>query len=302
MELLDRMANAYANLSELSQRTEFYSAVIPLSPDGTPAAIPESDNGASTSDERLIRRARLVFSRPNRLLVEEREVSSGSENGDVVQRISDGKTFWTYRSDKNWYTKDPAPRRLRDFLRLRTFAVDSVDLMLMLGIKPFKEMASQVDSIQLGGVEAVRDVPSDTVVIRADSPGMSAEVRLYIGRDDSLLRRMTIESSTVSLHGGRARGNDELDRVADQRLPAQSTLVGGTKPATKSVVRCDSILDGHPAFDAPTFAFTVPSRALLQEPLDPSGRRITQKFHDQLSEIVRRLGGKHPTKPRKISY
>ncbi|HZP81300.1 MAG TPA: DUF2092 domain-containing protein, partial [Chthonomonadaceae bacterium] len=186
LQLLQQMAETYAQLPALSQETIFYSAMTPLPP---PNAPPGS-TPPPTEEKEDRRRLRLLMERPNHLLMELRQFHPATNRMMISQWVSDGKTFWTYTQERNGYTQEKAPARLRDFARMPSLNSGSLELLMLLGVNPFADLKDRVDSARYEGTASVRGVPTEVVALRVASQLETTESRLYIGKSDLLLRRV----------------------------------------------------------------------------------------------------------------
>src|SRR5579871_1550640 len=236
LQLLQKMAETYAHLPRIDQRTVFYAASIPIkgggaktaeatASGGTPAKSPapigadstsSSTSGASPASasnrdanaangsgdensdlpgEKLKRSLHLLALRPNQMHLELREYDPSLARDRISQWISDGKTFWTYTEENHQYTKEAAPPRLQDFLKLNHLDTGSLELLMMLGINPFADVRNEVESVGYQGDATVRGVATEVVTLRVVQATTTTEARLYIGKEDHLLHRLVTESS-----------------------------------------------------------------------------------------------------------
>jgi hypothetical protein len=174
LELLQQMVEAYGQLPALDQQTEFFSAIIPLT--APPPSLPNQPSGEAApaagkdekpgEDKKLNRTLRLRFARPNRLNMEQKETDLGTGKLILNQWLSDGKLFWTYIGEKNWYTKERAPGSAAGFARLQHLNSGSLELLMLMGINPFAEIKAKTDSVRWEGSETVRGVSTDVIVMR----------------------------------------------------------------------------------------------------------------------------------------
>lgn len=304
LKLLQQMVETYASLSSLQQKTEYYAALTPLnpppqdpqkSPSNTTSAAPGSTTSQPAAQEqKLTTTLRLVYAAPNRLLMERTEESPLTGKPVVSRWISDGKTFWSYSEEKNWYTKEPTPGRLRDFSKLTTLNTGCMELMMLMGVNPFANVKNLADSIFCDSPTTLHDVPTEVVVLRSETEAFVTEARFYIGKADSLLRRLAIETKPVTAQAARPGVvGDALDELAEL-APSTSPPPDPNDPNASTVVPqksryvCDNILTA-PSFDAQTFAFKIPPGALLHEPFDPTGKRNAKKIEDQITEYLKQF-------------
>ncbi|HZO88554.1 MAG TPA: DUF2092 domain-containing protein [Chthonomonadaceae bacterium] len=334
LQLLQQMADTYAHLPALSQETVFTSSITPVTPPPPPGgkappAAPTGGNAASeakgtaaalpaTKTQEDPRRLRLLVQRPNRLLLELRQVDPTTRKPMITQWVSDGKTFWTYSEEKNAYTKEKAPGQLRDFLRLPNLNSGSLELLMILGLNPFADLQSKVDSARYEGEEEVRGVPTEVVALRIAAPGSVTETRLYIGKQDLLLRRLVTETTPILTYNTPGKIGDPLDELLDDApLPAEPPTPklpgpGGLPAADDSDTLSDSILPvktritydnlivAHPAFGPQEFAFAIPAGALLYQPFDPNKYPRAVARRDDLREIIKSLKSQRRSKAPKV--
>lgn len=251
MQLLDQVVAAYAHLSSLDQRTEFSSALMPLTndtragtgsqgddaggkiggrPDGSGPNAITSAAGKQDSEVRKLRRSlRLMVSQPNYLKLELLEEGETPDTPNRSQWISDGKTFWTYtnvnseKRPQNTYTKEKTPSDLHGFLKLQNLNTGSLELMMLLGLNPFANLREQTDSAHYEGTETVRGIQTDVVTLKTATEYESTEARFYIGKEDFLLRRVVTETTPIA-HDMSTPGmvGDEYDAL----------VIGAPKPRT----------------------------------------------------------------------
>lgn len=304
LQLLQQMADAYARLPALEQQTEFYSALIPLIKPEISTANPEEKETPSptdaappdSKDEKLGQRLRLLYAGPNRLLLERRDNDPATDKPVRTQWVSDGKSFWTYDEAKRWYTQEKAPARLRDFARLASLNSGSLELLMLMGINPFAGIKSQAEAVQCGGTETVRGILTEIVLLRISSPSDQTEVRLYLGKEDSLLCRLVVETSPIikppSTLGLAGDPLDELIQKAGappvQASPDDIPAARSSLPM-KTRVGYDNILKPRPEFDSLTFAFKIPKDALLHEPIDLNGKRSQERREEQVGTFLKQL-------------
>jgi hypothetical protein len=307
LELLRQMVEAYGQLPALDQQTEFFSAIIPLAspspslpnqPPGEAAPAAGKDDKPG-EDNKLNRTLRLRFARPNRLNMEQKETDMSSGKLVLNQWISDGKRFWTYIGEKNWYTKEKAPGNAAGFARLEHLNSGSLELLMLMGINPFADIKEKADSVRWEGSETVRGVSTDVIVLRTAERFASSEARFYIGKDDHLLRRVVTETTPVqrqTSHPGRV--GDALDELANDaplpqpQLPPNITSreeppgAEGT-PMAMTRVSYENDVHSAPNFDADAFTFTIPTGALLYGPSDLTPKAHRQKQIDQIVKSLR---------------
>ena len=276
LALLQRMADTYAHLPALEQRSEFVSALLPFKPADTPFAAPTrpDENAKPDTEQKLDRKLTLRYAAPNRLALVMEEPDARPDTKLRYQWVSDGKYFWTTIPDRNWYTREAAPKRIADFRTLTRLNSGCLELLMLLGINPFSDLKNEVDSVQWEGTATVRDVPTEVVTLRADSHFSLTTVRLYIGQGDLLLRRVAVETTPVAAPTAPGKVGDALDELADDAPQMPSTGTGGSLPplmtppasapspapmATRVIY--DNIITSGPHFDPEDFTFHIPAGA-----------------------------------------
>jgi hypothetical protein len=317
MQLLQAMADAYTHLPALDQKTEFFSALIPLTPPPGPASAsspmpdgahpgpsmpPEASwtpapprsapaEGTRVENQRLPRTLHLAFARPNRLLLETEETLKPGVSPVVNRWISDGKIFWTYTGEKNWYTKEKAPGRIRDFARLAHLNSGSLELLMLMGVNPFAKIRAQVDTVQYAGQETVHDVVTDVVVFTLADSTQKVEMRLYLGKDDSLLRRVFLETTPILKANGPLKVGDRLDALADDPPPTSGDGADGSNPGQSipliARIVYENTLDLSPRFLAQTFLYVPPKDAFYYTP--PGTVQKTIPLKKQFAEMMKNL-------------
>ncbi|MCC6728308.1 MAG: DUF2092 domain-containing protein [Chthonomonadales bacterium] len=174
--VLAEAARAYRGLHVLSQETTF--------------------TGDSGTFARPVR-THLVFRRPNRLLLELWQKTPDRPEPVVTRCVCDGETLWVYREAQGYYTRDRAPKDARAFLDLGA----SLELAAIAGIDPFAGLAKQTRLRLLPG-EVVDGVMTDLVAVDVSGDRL-AEARLYVGRQDRLIRRFVYDAPEKRLGGER---------------------------------------------------------------------------------------------------
>lgn len=334
LKLLRQMAAAYARLPALLQETVFYAGRIPLPASGqapgsaaeTPGpSLPAQDSsplaGAlqSPKEEKLGYSVRLAYSGPNRLLLEQRQIDPQTGKPLVSRWISDGGRFWSYLEDRHLYTVDRAPRSIRDFARLQRLNSGSLELLMLMGIDPFARISDEIESIRYEGETVVNETPVETVVLQSLTPGEITEARLYIGRADSLLRRMVVETGPrpAPVPTRPRKTGDPLDELLEDPptaplppaavdvppAPAPGSVIVPVNPDSPSALgpakrmfRYDNLIETNPRFSFATFRFEKPEGALLYEPLG-NRRHAGKGGRDaRIAEILKAMKGGQPIK------
>jgi hypothetical protein len=332
LQLLNDMADAYAHLEALDQESVFSSSITPLPPPGVKPteaemaklkAAEEDDSAGLDSQGGAVmpgtgkrpseRRLRLLIERPNRLLLESQQSNSATGK---MQWVSDGKTFWTYNQSRNAYTRENAPAHLHDFLKLSNLNSGSLELLMVLGLNPFTDLQSKVDSFQYAGTAVVRGVPTEVVMLKMASKIEATESRFYIGKDDHLLYRMVTETAPVLTVLPSGKVGDPLDELLDDNPPPSAPSASdpskpsdpddpnadsGSVPMVKRRIAYDNLIATHPEFGPQTFAFQIPPSALLYQPIDLHGsRKMTPK--EYLKEWIKKIKSQkqHPAPPQAV--
>jgi peroxiredoxin/outer membrane lipoprotein-sorting protein len=162
----------------LKKTQEVYKSLRTLSIDGTAKVTKTIDkNSKSTSGKLLIR-----FARPNKIRLE-----SGAGKESTIS-VCDGSKLWLYRADINRYAKTAAPAKISEMLG------GSLTIKLLEGA----DVASRSANAKLLGVENLAGKQCFVIEGRIEEPllkGGSAVTKLWIGRDDYLIRRMRVVNS-----------------------------------------------------------------------------------------------------------
>jgi hypothetical protein len=335
--LLKQMADAYSRLTELEQTTDFYVLQTPLiqgkgksdqdsiqnpkSNQNPKSKIQNGEDEAGTLprtpvDKPVGRSVHLMLSAPNRLRLETKESGSESEPAKTFVSACDGKILWTFNPDKNWYTQEKAPRRLRDFQKV-TLSNTTLETMMTIGMNPFTDVENQFDAAKYEGTQDIRGVPVEVVLLRAVSEQQTQDLRFYIGRDDLLLRRMVIESTPI-VREMEPPKRDPLDDliahpsrpVPEPANPAIPVASGFEDPhpiappgaPMKMRLTLENTLNADPRFDVTSFHYEPPSGAMLYN--DVNGSRGFSKLTNTLAieEILRKARmAKHNKKSKSKS-
>jgi outer membrane lipoprotein-sorting protein len=297
LQLLTEMADTYAHLPALEQETDFYSTLIPLSPDGTPIPVASREDafgGAVPegvgSEKKLPQTFKIRYLAPNRLRMERAELDRSTGDESVEQWISDGHDFWTYKRPKNWYTRDKAPGTLRQFMKVPTMSAGSLEIIMMMGVNPFTNLRDSVESIQPEGTKTVNGVQTDVVTLHAEANGQFVDTRFYIGTTDHLLRRLEIETKPKpAVSHSLGKQGDPLDELVDKAQPAapQEGDRGGVK--MRSMVRYDNLLKSGANLSPADFAFNPPSNASFQQPIERNGKYAQEQMEKQIDAILKQM-------------
>lgn len=138
-------------------------------------------------------RSRLIAQKPNRLFLELTQKSADRPAPLLSRFVCDGKSFYAYQEKNGWYTKEKAPRDFKDF----DFLALSVEMAALTGNDPVKGLVAQARSVRLTNPETIDGEQADVVVFDTGSPQREAELRLFVSREDHLLRRFAFESKPI---------------------------------------------------------------------------------------------------------
>jgi hypothetical protein len=281
--LLKRMAETYSRLGAFDLRTDVSAALIPL--DTVPDSIAPTTNVNPTPfniDESTLRprsHLHLAFRQSNRLLMETEEADATTGKNFDLRWVCDGQYFWSYTGDKKIYTREKAPGSIHDFARLQYLNAGALELIMLIGPNPFADLQQNVEGAHLLGEADVRGIPTQVVSLQTEDPLERSELRLYIGKADSLLYRMEIESIPVKLHDGPIKVGSKLDGLldADKPIPIKQedipSIPGVPDPPLPeppkphkpvgSFLRFENDLTLSPTFSNDTFAFIPPKGSLM---------------------------------------
>jgi outer membrane lipoprotein-sorting protein len=305
LQLLQKMCDAYAQTTTLDQRTVYYSALIPLNPPrGMKAPEPTSpaDPDAPTpQDQKMDRSLHLMVMPPNRLRLELQEPDPKFEDR---RRVSiwdcDGKTFWTYAPDTQYYTEEKAPAHPADFAKMRHMTTGSLEMMMLLGLNPFSDIRNQADGAQLGQPDIVRGARTDVVILSTIALSSVTQVRLYIDRDSSLLRRLVVETTPIKYNAPLEPGKvgDDLDAlVTNRRGPVPTSDVDPNQPQFITRVTYDNLFGPADSVNLTDFTFKIPPNALLYAPFQ-MGKPIGPSLKEMLRGLkIARVHKLHVVKP-----
>lgn len=313
--VLERVAEAYRKISALSLKTEFFSELIPLDDAGNPLKIAppsEKTEPAAPSPEppapvnaparqKMPRILTLAFSRPNRIRLEMQETGNEVQKAQLYQWVCDGSSFYSLIPEKNYYTKEKAPRQFSAFFELRHMNFGSWDVLLLAGVDVFAEMTGAMDSIALEGAETVQGAATDVVRMDWTSPYQEIVYRFYVGKEDSLLRRVTQETRDTSgpKEPGKVGGGDPFDQLSDIVQPVQPvdaqaeesdvslmpTAPVATLPKSfKTRMIYEYKVNTRPDFAADVFAFSPPQGSLLYG--DVVQKRLKPKDYKAIAKAL----------------
>ncbi len=289
MEWLNRTVAAYSQVKSLEQRTEFSSAIIPLDPPKT------GENTLGAQEQELKQRLLLQMVRPNKLRLESTEPDSFGRI-QTTQTVCDGKFFWTSLPEKNWYTKEKAPRSLAEFAKLKNMNSGSLEMLMLMDINPFVTIKKTATEIRDEGDETLRETPVHWVRIVMDEPNEQTLLRIAIGKADGLIRRVVHERIPNITRGETRPVDDGLDALKNARrvvLPGDASQQPPDQtapPRMKTRLIYDNFLTTAPNLAFDVFFFTIPTNALLYgEPIDAKKRKESDiiKSLKQRAESIR---------------
>ncbi len=314
-QVLDRVTDAYRKVSNLLLKTEFYSEMIPLDSNGNVVKIelPIEKSETAPPDktapdknsarQKVPRSLQLAFSRPNRIRLEMTDATNEMQPY-LYQWVSDGKYFYSTIPEKNYFTKEKAPRSFTDFFYLRHMNFTSWDILLLVGVDVFAEFLNMMDSVTIEGTESIRGVQTDIVKMEWASPYQEIVYRFYVGREDSLLRRVTQETrdTTAGNEPGKVGGGDPFDQLSDVvqpsnpvSIPLDEREVPLLPPPTevkvpksfKTRMTYEYSVDVRSEIAAGTFEFTPPVGALLSAEI-PHKRLKVKDYRAMAKAILAR--------------
>lgn len=281
--LLESMVSAYGGLRSLDQTTTFTSQVV-----SSKAAA-----AGSTEDKPVVlsRTLRLQFARPNRLNLI--ATDSGPDGQPVISRwVCDGKTFWSYLADKKSYTIEKAPGNVHQFARLDHLPDSSLELLMLMGVNPFKDVAHAADTVRMLKSTTIGGVDTDVVELRTTTPQATTVVDLYIGSGDHLLHECAVDTIPARENAHPGLVGDGLDSLANGGAPPQPL-----SPPQILETRLDytNAFVSEPSFTGLTFSFQPPAGSSLYEPYDVSGKLAREQYKNMLKKL---LGSKPEKKHR----
>lgn len=327
--LLREMSLRYATLTTLDMRTQLYSGFVPV---GLPASIelatpetmpavaqtppvdvkPDTPNNPTMpenpptepqkEEDSMAKRDILihhVFKAPNRFRLEIIENTAEAKPSKTLW-ISDGKYFWSYQSAADIYSKEKAPSKFRDFVRLKRFTLQTLEVILMLGQSPFENAEDQYSEVQYKGREVIRGIQTEVVSLIKNTDGMNNEMTFYIGTKDRLLHRMMSDTwNPVGALETRTGVGSALDELAEPRRDARNALPQEDQP---EALRTIPGLKTRLIFEN-TFQSTQSSEQFQGEPFTysppPTARLLTtgndlqkqKTLKQRLAEIIKAQKG-----------
>lgn len=295
--LLKQMGEAYSHLGAFDLRIDISAALIPLDtvPDSAALSTTNVNPTPFHVDESTLRpqtHLHLAFRQSNRLLMETEQTDAATGKSFDLRWVSDGQYFWSYTGDKKVYTREKAPGSIHDFARLKYLNSGTLELIMLIGPNPFADLLQSVEGAHRVGEADVRGIPTEVVSLQLEDPLEQSELRLYIGKADSLLHRMEIESIPIKLHEGPIKVGSKLDALLDagKPVPLQQddipSIPGVPDPPAPeppkprkpvgSFLRFENDLTLAPAFPSGTFAFIPPKGSLMLGEQGPV-KRMTMK-------------------------
>mgnify|MGYP000532150774 CR=1 FL=1 len=289
LEWLGRTVAAYAQVKTLEQKTEFISEIIPLDPPKP------GENTVGRQEETLKQSLRLLAARPNRLRLETTEPDAFGRM-QTAQTICDGKYFWTFHPEKNWYTKDKAPRGFADFAKLKTMSSGSLEMMMLMEINPFIEIKKTATAIRDEGDETLRNGEVHWVSIVMDAPTEQTVLRLAIGKGDGLLRRVVHERTPTTSGRTSQPIDDGLEALKNARRVTLPEEVNQPPQETaplrmKSRLTYNNFFSTTPTFAFDAFAFAIPPTAFRYGDLPDKQKPKKTDFFNALKERAAALRG-----------
>lgn len=304
--VLRRVVQAYQAVKSLDLEVTFTVTTVPLLAPDHPFGIPPradvepaspAQNASRSSERQLEQRIRLRFVAPNRLRLELHDTDPGSGRLRTALYLSDGKTFWSYIPEKNWYTREKAPRNLRAFTRLQHFHPACLELLMLMGMDPFRELKQVADRMRYLGTQNVRGVLTEVIELSTSSRTAEILVHLHVGQRDSLLYRIVHITTPVPGPIAPGKVGDALDALIDApqplppddpelpTVPAASAPSGPIGPL-RTQVTCENRVATSPAPPPDAFQFTIPPGALLYGPTEHTARK--KSGLERLREIWQR--------------
>lgn len=177
--VLVEMTKAYTDLRTLEQETTWE---------------PGGDMG------RMVR-SRLVIQRPNRVLLEITERRPPIPDPVTSHILCDGKKLFTHIQPNGWFETSKAPKDLAGFM-----FTTCVEMAAIGGADPFSQILRQARSLVLEGPEILDGVNADILSYDLGNKERNASLRLYVGREDHLIRRFVMDSNPIP----REKKPDEL--------------------------------------------------------------------------------------------
>jgi hypothetical protein len=226
--------------------------------------------------------------------------------------VSDGKYYSTFIPNSHGtvqllYTKEKAPRNIRGFIRLQNLDGGSLELAMLMGVNPFRNLTPELATVRSEGSAVVRGVDTDVVTMISVTRTERDVLQFYVGKEDHLLHRFISEVQPVQSSSGGARIGDALDESVDGSLNGDPPGLGSDidhpleEGDTRTVVQTapkrtrivyDSIITPVTHTEPADFDFTPPTGAGLFMPagskqtMDPNSKR--------LADLIKKAKKNHP--------
>jgi len=226
--VLEEMTKAYRRLRTLEQETTYQ--------------IKGSELG------RLVK-SRLVVQRPNKLFLEITENTAERVEPVITRHVWDGRDAWTYYELRGWFTQERAPRDFRGSQAVS----GSVELAAIAGVDLFGQLAAQARSVRLEAPAIADGVETDVVYLDVGDDLRSGEIRLFVGRQDRLLRRFTFDSAAIPSRAS--------EKPAPPLLPGEEALEPLAPPRSLRFAYDNRVTANH-ALPREAFRWIPPPGAL----------------------------------------
>ncbi len=298
IELLQQMADSYAALTTFEQKTVFRSSMVPIN--AKKVAASSNLTNIAEEDSLLPRIQKISFQSPNQFALELRE-NGENDSSRVEMWISDGSNFYTYQQAKKTYTKDKAPGRLRDFIKLNSMTSGSLEVLMMMGVNPFKDIKNLVQSVQMDDTNTRSNSSTDCILLKMTSPYELTELRLTLDLNSHLLLRLALERTAISseVEAKHPLGDalDELDTAALPPASSSAQPAGVSQPLKmKTLFSYDNTISLSPHFNPSTFTFIVPKDTSRFIPFDPTGKQQKKNSEEQIEDMLKGRGIKKRVK------
>lgn len=314
LQLIRQMADAYSQLTALDQTTEFLVLRTPLltQKDKDKAVlVPEEGTLPRTPVEKSLGRSvHLMLSAPNHLRIQTTEGGNINEPPQTFDSICDGKVFWTYDSVKKQFTRERAPKQLRDFQKIN-LTNTTLELMMVIGMNPFTDIENQFDGAKYEGMQYVRGVQTELVTLKSVSELHVQELRFYIGSQDLLLHRLVVESTPIVRPVTRPIRDPLDDLLTHSSKPIPPPPTAPSKEATPTVapgfedphpiappnapmimrITVDNIITPNPQFADDAFQYEPPKDAHLYQSVAGSNDLSKLSNTSALDELLRKARG-----------
>lgn len=263
VELLNQMANAYAQLPTLNLTATAYAyrTIIHGHPHPGPISGLTQIQGKPTG---------LVFhlqvQRPNLL----RFTLTQPGDPEPSLWVCDGRKLYSYLPNTtigklkgNFYTEDPAPRNLDDLLRMKAMTSGGLELLMMAGENPFNQLSDAVHSVHFDGQIRIHNTLTDVVEMHSTEKTLSTRIFFCIGTTDHLLYRWVIQTHSLPAPADSLIVGDQFDVLVHQ------TSTSSTPPDFSELERItfDNNFYLPDQLSPHTLLFTVPKGTQRYTPL-----------------------------------